>query len=79
MRVSGWLRWIPVLVAAALGRIALTRAAGPTPLDPSLVSALAWRSIGPAATGGRVDDFAVGRVPGAPDAIYVATDRKSVV
>ena len=32
-----------------------------------------WRSIGPAATGGRVDDFAVARVPGAPDAIYVAT------
>src|SRR5579872_7601409 len=44
-----------------------------TPLDPSLLGALHWRSIGPASTGGRVDDFAVGRVPGAPDAIYVAT------
>ncbi len=42
-------------------------------LDPSLLGALRWRSIGPAATGGRVDDFAVARVPGAPDAIYVAT------
>ena len=36
------------------------------------IAALKWRSIGPANTGGRVDDFAVARVPGAPDAIYVA-------
>ncbi|MBZ5497000.1 MAG: hypothetical protein LAP85_11410 [Acidobacteriia bacterium] len=42
-------------------------------LDPALVAPLKWRSIGPVNTGGRVDDFAVARVPGAPDAIYVAT------
>jgi len=42
-------------------------------LDPSLLSSLRWRSIGPANTGGRIDDFAVARVPGQPDAIYVAT------
>src|SRR3954463_13668520 len=42
-------------------------------LNPSLLGSLRWRSIGPANTGGRVDDFAVGRVPGQPDAIYVAT------
>jgi hypothetical protein len=42
-------------------------------LEKSSVGALKWRSIGPANTGGRVDDFAVARVPGAPDAIYVAT------
>jgi photosystem II stability/assembly factor-like uncharacterized protein len=42
-------------------------------LDPSLISALRFRSIGPANTGGRVDDFAVARVPGAPDTIYVGT------
>ncbi|HZR23403.1 MAG TPA: hypothetical protein VFA59_07450 [Vicinamibacterales bacterium] len=48
-------------------------AQSPTKLDPALLGSLRWRSIGPANTGGRVDDFAVARVPGAPDAIYVAT------
>src|SRR5213595_3781337 len=49
--------------------------AGQTPsrVDPSLVSRLKFRSIGPANTSGRIDDFAVARVPGQPDAIYVAT------
>src|SRR5437762_187608 len=42
-------------------------------VDPSLLGNLRWRSIGPANTGGRSDDFAVARVPGQPDAIYVAT------
>ncbi|MGA2262022.1 MAG: hypothetical protein ABSH28_11360, partial [Acidobacteriota bacterium] len=42
-------------------------------LDPALVAPLQWRSIGPVNTGGRIDDFAVARVPGAPDAIYVGT------
>jgi len=42
-------------------------------LDPSLLGNMRWRSIGPANTGGRIDDFAVARVPGQPDAIYVAT------
>jgi photosystem II stability/assembly factor-like uncharacterized protein len=45
----------------------------PTLVDPSLLASARWRSIGPANTGGRVDDFAVVRTPGAPDAIYVAT------
>src|SRR5207248_2007859 len=44
-----------------------------TALDPALLGSLRWRSIGPANTGGRVDDFAIARVPGQPDAIYVAT------
>src|SRR3954465_12462519 len=43
------------------------------PIDSQLLGNLRWRSIGPANTGGRVDDFAVARVPGQPDAIYVAT------
>src|SRR5690349_24101359 len=47
-------------------------------LDPALLGTLRWRSIGPANTGGRVDDFAVARVPGQPDAIYVATARRGV-
>ena len=42
-------------------------------VDPALLGGLRWRSIGPANTGGRIDDFAVARVPGQPDAIYVAT------
>src|SRR5947209_11847673 len=42
-------------------------------VDPALLGSLRWRSIGPANTGGRIDDFAVARVPGQPDAIYVAT------
>jgi photosystem II stability/assembly factor-like uncharacterized protein len=43
------------------------------PVDPALLGNLRWRSIGPANTGGRIDDLAVARVPGQPDAIYVAT------
>ena len=42
-------------------------------LDPALLGTLRWRSIGPANTGGRIADFAIARVPGQPDAIYVAT------
>src|SRR6266576_2171186 len=48
-------------------------AQGKAALDPALLGNLRWRSIGPANTGGRIDDFAVARVPGLPDAIYVAT------
>ena len=44
------------------------RAPVTTPFD-----GVKWRSIGPVNTSGRIDDFAVGRVPGQPDAIYVAT------
>jgi photosystem II stability/assembly factor-like uncharacterized protein len=36
-------------------------------------SFLTWRSIGPVNVGGRIDDIAVARVRGQPDAIYVAT------
>src|SRR3954447_9366514 len=42
-------------------------------VDPPLLGSLRWRSIGPANTGGRIDDFAVARVPGQPDALYVAS------
>src|SRR6184192_3916128 len=55
-----------ILVAGAVSE-------APRALDPALLHDLRWRSIGPANTGGRVDDFAVAHVPGAPDAIYVAT------
>ena len=33
----------------------------PRPLDPALLHDLRWRSIGPANTGGRIDDFAVAK------------------
>jgi len=32
-----------------------------------------WRSIGPVNTSGRIDDIAVARIRGEPDAIYIAT------
>src|ERR1051325_11639201 len=39
----------------------------------SPVSFVKWRSIGPVNTSGRIDDIAVARVKGEPDAIYIAT------
>ena len=48
-------------------------AQAPASIDPALLGTLRWRSIGPANTGGRIDGFAIARVPGQPDAIYVAT------
>ena len=61
------------LAAAASITVSAAPPSTSATVDPSLLSPLHWRSIGPAATGGRIDDFAVARVPGAPDAIYVAT------
>src|SRR5947208_16519829 len=55
-----------ILVAGAVSE-------APRALDPALLHDLRWRSIGPANTGGRIDDCAVARTPGAPDAIYVAS------
>jgi photosystem II stability/assembly factor-like uncharacterized protein len=42
-------------------------------LPPEQSAALEWRSIGPAATGGRIADIAVSRVAGQPAEVYVAT------
>ena len=38
-----------------------------------MLNALQWRSIGPAATGGRIADLAIARVAGEPMEIYVGT------
>jgi photosystem II stability/assembly factor-like uncharacterized protein len=65
-------RFFSAIAVAALLTFSMA-AQSPARLDPALLTALRWRSIGPANTGGRVDDFAIARVPGAPDAIYVAT------
>ena len=55
-------------VAAVLSLVAVAQAPAPSPF-----AGLTWRSIGPVNTSGRIDDFAVARVPGQPDAIYVGT------
>ena len=59
-------------IALALLSLAAT-ARAQTKLDPTLLSSLKWRSIGPVNTSGRIDDFSVGRVRGQPDQIWVAT------
>jgi photosystem II stability/assembly factor-like uncharacterized protein len=48
-------------------------AQAPAILSPAMLNGLYWRSIGPAATGGRIADLAVSQVPGKPDELYVAT------
>jgi photosystem II stability/assembly factor-like uncharacterized protein len=64
---------VALFFLAAVLALPIVSAAPSSAVDPTLLSQLQWRSIGPAATGGRIDDFAVARVPGAPDTIYVAT------
>src|ERR1700722_16297879 len=59
------------VVAALLAFGASARAQ--SKIDQSTLATLKWRSIGPVNTSGRIDDFAVGRVHGQPDQIYVAT------
>ena len=63
---------IGLLLLGGAARVRID-AQGSAALDPSLLTNLRWRNIGPANTGGRIDDFAIARVPGQPDAIYVAT------
>ena len=70
MRIA---RTLPALYILFLLTTAGGNAQSAAPIDPALLGNLRWRSIGPANTGGRIDDFAVARVPGQPDAIYVAT------
>ena len=47
--------------------------AGAQIVTPSQLSSLEWRGIGPAATGGRIADLAISKVPGQPMEIYVGT------
>lgn len=63
------------LASLALAVTGLTArgAAQQNPTSASPFSGAKWRSIGPVNTSGRIDDFAVARTPGQPDAIYVAT------
>jgi photosystem II stability/assembly factor-like uncharacterized protein len=57
-----------IAVALALSLVAVAQMPAPSPF-----AGLTWRSIGPVNTSGRIDDFAVARVPGQSDAIYVGT------
>ena len=56
-----------------LGLLLVALSAWSQTVPPSLLQGLQWRSIGPAATGGRIADLAVSRTPGEPLKIYVAT------
>jgi len=68
-----------VMVLALTGAgFAQTPAARDTIVDPAILGGLQWRSIGPAATGGRIADFAIAKVPGQPATIYVATTTGGV-
>src|SRR5262252_3610910 len=70
---AAWLLTIGLSLAAGVAARPRGAAADTTAaLDPALLGPLRWRNLGPANTGGRIDDFAVARVPGQPDAIYVA-------
>jgi photosystem II stability/assembly factor-like uncharacterized protein len=58
------------LAAVFLVTIAFLRAQN---VPSEMLAGLQWRSIGPAATGGRISDLAVYKAPGRPTTIYVAT------
>ena len=72
MRIARWWPAVSLLFLLTTSG-GSARSLAPATVDPALLGNLRWRSIGPANTGGRVDDFAIARVPGHPDAIYVAT------
>jgi photosystem II stability/assembly factor-like uncharacterized protein len=59
-------------VAAVVVFLAGSAAAAQS-LSSSPFAFLKWRSIGPVNTSGRIDDIAVARIRGEPDAIYIAT------
>src|SRR5262249_29476086 len=65
---NGSMRLVALLLAV-LPVLAQT----PAPITRSMFNGLQWRSIGPAATGGRIADLAVSQTPGRPEEIYVAT------
>src|ERR1017187_7766886 len=69
---------VPWLIALAPGALAQTTAAPSISLPPAMLNGLPWRGIGPAATGGRIADIAVAKVPGAPSEIFVATTTGGV-
>jgi len=63
-------KWISTLIFSA--------SAFAQAVSPGLLGGLEWRGIGPAATGGRIADIAVSKVPGEPVELYVATTSGGV-
>jgi photosystem II stability/assembly factor-like uncharacterized protein len=51
---------------------------GHAQISTAMLGGLEWRSIGPAATGGRIADLSVVKSPGQADIIYVATTTGGV-
>jgi len=47
-------------------------------VNPAILNGLEWRSIGPAATGGRIADLAIVKTPNQADTIYVASTSGGV-
>jgi photosystem II stability/assembly factor-like uncharacterized protein len=67
--------FMPRLAAMILVMVSFASAQS---VAPALLGGLQWRGIGPAATGGRIADLAVGKAPGQPAVIYVATTTGGV-
>lgn len=66
-------------LALAVVALALSTASYiPAQISSATLGGLEWRSIGPAATGGRIADLAVVKAPGQADIIYVATTTGGV-
>jgi photosystem II stability/assembly factor-like uncharacterized protein len=62
------------VLAVALSILSPVRAQ----INSAALSGLEWRSVGPAATGGRIADLAIVKSPGQADIIYVATTTGGV-
>jgi photosystem II stability/assembly factor-like uncharacterized protein len=71
-------RRLAVFILFAVAAAFLAFAQTSTPIAANLLNGLEWRGIGPAATGGRIADLAVSKVPGQPAEIYVATTSGGV-
>src|SRR6266567_1561751 len=59
-----------LFAAVVAGVLTAPAASAAEPVNPSVVSGLRWRSIGPAMFAGRVDDVA--GIPGDPNILYAA-------
>lgn len=60
-------------VLIGLTGLILTAAVAAQQVPAAAVHGLTWRSIGPAATGGRIADVTASEVPGEPETMYVGT------
>jgi photosystem II stability/assembly factor-like uncharacterized protein len=68
MRLAAWTLAVTFSILSPMG----------AQITSATLGGLEWRSIGPAATGGRIADLAVVKAPGQADIIYVATTSGGV-